>query len=220
MFKIKKCHRILIISLPFAFADELNRVYDLNGNLVSGDGYYKEYNELNQLVRIRQGNLSSSPVLEEFTWAPTEERILVKDVFSNGVKNYTIYYVSKDYLVIENSTGNYTEKYVYQGDQLVAQVDTGGNKQFIHSDNKGSSSLITDINGNVVENNFYSPMGELLNGGAKSRLQFEAKEIDSLTKLYDFHFRMYNSQRLPFEQPDSLIKNVYDPQIWRFWKSL
>ncbi len=51
---------------------ENNLVYDANGNLVSGDNYYREYNELNQLVRIRQGNLSTSPILEEFTWHPTE----------------------------------------------------------------------------------------------------------------------------------------------------
>ena len=39
----------------------------------------------------------SSPTLKEFTWHPFEERVLIKDVYSNGVKNYTIYYVSKEY---------------------------------------------------------------------------------------------------------------------------
>ena len=58
-----------------------NLIYDKNGNLVSGDGYYREYNELNQLIRIRNGNLSNSPVLEEFVWHPTEERTLIKDVY-------------------------------------------------------------------------------------------------------------------------------------------
>ena len=72
---------------------------------MTGDSYYREYNELNQLVRIRTGNLSNGAILEEFTWHPTEKRILVKDVYSNGVKNYTVYYVSKEYLVIENSSG-------------------------------------------------------------------------------------------------------------------
>ena len=56
--------------------------------VLSGDSYYREYNELNQLVRIRNGNLSISPVLEEFTWNPIEERILVKDVYSNRIKNF------------------------------------------------------------------------------------------------------------------------------------
>ena len=91
--------------------------------------------------KFRSGNLSSGNITEEFTWHPTEERVLVKDVFSNGVKNYTVYYVSKDYLVIENSTGNYTEKYVYQGNDLVAQVTTDGLKQAVHKDHLGSASL-------------------------------------------------------------------------------
>ena len=59
--------------------------------------------------------------------------ILIKDVFSNGIRNYTVYYVSKEYILIENSTGNYSEKYVYQDGVLVAQVDTGGNKKAVQS---------------------------------------------------------------------------------------
>ena len=121
-----------------------NLPYDLNGNLVSGDGYFREYNELNQLIRIRNGNLSTSPTLEEFTWAPVEERILIKDVFYNGQKNYTIYYVNENYIQIVNSSGTFTEKYVYQDGTLVAQVNTDGQKQAVHSDNKGSNTLITD----------------------------------------------------------------------------
>lgn len=66
---------------------EINYVTDANGNLITGDSFYREYNELNQLIRVRQGNLSSSPVLEEFIWHPIEERILVKDVFYNNTNN-------------------------------------------------------------------------------------------------------------------------------------
>ena len=74
---------LLVISLPIVFAEDNNLQYDANGNLVTGDSFYREYNELNQLVRIRQGNLSSGAILEEFTWAPVEERVLVKDVYRN-----------------------------------------------------------------------------------------------------------------------------------------
>ena len=133
-----------------------------NGNLITDGKYYREYNGLNQLVRIRLGNTSSSPVLQEYRWHPIEEKIIQKKVFSNGILNYTIYYVSKEYLVIENQTGNYTEKYVYQGNDLVAQVTTDGLKQAVHNDHLGSVSLVTDNNGNIVENNFFSPFGERL----------------------------------------------------------
>jgi len=113
---------LLVISLPIALSQELNLIYDANGNLVTGDGFYREYNELNQLSRIREGNVSNGPILEEFTWHPIQEKILIKDIFYNGIKNYSVYYVSDDFIRIENSSGNYTEKYIYQDGVLVRKV--------------------------------------------------------------------------------------------------
>ena len=101
---IAACNPKNIQLAPFS-----NYNYDANGNLVTGDSYYREYNEFNQLSRIREGNISNGPVLEEFVWHPVQEKILIKDVFYNGVKNYTIYYVSDDFIRIENSSGNFTE---------------------------------------------------------------------------------------------------------------
>ena len=112
----------LVASMPIAFAKELNLQYDANGNLITGDSFYREYNEFNQLSRIREGNISNGPILEEFAWHPTQERILIKDVFYSGIKNYSVYYVSDDFIRIENSSGNYTEKYIYQDGVLVRKV--------------------------------------------------------------------------------------------------
>ena len=203
---------VLIISLPITLAQEINYVTDANGNLVTGDSFYREYNELNQLIRVRQGNTSNGQILEEYEWHPVEERILIKDVFSNGVKNYTVYYVNKEYIVIENSTGNYTEEYIYQDGVLVAQVNADGQKQAVHSDHEGSNTLITDSSGNVVENTFFSPYGEILEGGKSSRYGYEAKEYDSLVDDIDFKFRKYNPKIPILHQPDDRIPNLYDSQ--------
>ena len=46
------------------------------GKYKQGGSFYREYNELNQLIRIREGNLSTGKVLEECVWHPVEERIL------------------------------------------------------------------------------------------------------------------------------------------------
>ena len=204
---------VLIVMLPVTLAEELNLVLDANGNLVTGDSFYREYNELNQLTRIREGNVSTGPIIEEYIWHPLEERILVKDVFSNGVKNYSVYYVNQNYILIENSSGNYSEKYLYIDNQLVAFVDTDGNKRFVHSDHLGSVSLVTDINGNVVEETFYSPYGEILSGGRTSRFDYVGKEFDSVTRDYDFNFRKCKPEwGCLFLQPDTLVPNRYDPQ--------
>ena len=47
------------------------------GNLVSGDGFYREYNALNQLVLIRNGSSSFSPVLEQYYYDPFGSRVKV-----------------------------------------------------------------------------------------------------------------------------------------------
>jgi len=167
MITICKCESIKVISLPFILAEEYSKTYDKNGNL------------------------SSSQILEEFTWHPIEERILIKDVFYKGKKNYTVYYVTPEFIVTENKTGNYTEKFVYQDGNLVAQVNTNGQKQFLHNDHEGSSTLITDLNGNVVENSFYSPYGEIIDGGKNSRFDYTGKEFDSVTSDYDYNARKY-----------------------------
>jgi uncharacterized protein RhaS with RHS repeats len=159
MLKTRKCYRIsiLIISIPVIAASEENRIYDANGNLVSGDGYYREYNELNQLTRVRLGNLSTSPILEEYIWHPIEERVFIKKIYwLNQSLRTTIKYLNKNTIKIVNSSGTFYENYIYQDDVLVAKRDTDGNKQFIHNDHLGSISLITDANGNIVENSFFS----------------------------------------------------------------
>jgi hypothetical protein len=51
---------------------------------------------------------------------------------------------------------------VYQDGILVAQVDSDGNKQAIHNDHVGSVSLLTDANGNVLEETFSSTSVEIL----------------------------------------------------------
>ena len=50
----------LIISIPFAFAEENNLVYNKNGALVTGDSFYREYNGFGQLIKIRLGNSSGT----------------------------------------------------------------------------------------------------------------------------------------------------------------
>ena len=188
------------------------RQQDANGNLISDGQYYREYDGLNQLVRVRLGNTSTAPVLEEYRWHPVEERIIQKKVFYNGVLNYTVYYPNENFVQIVNSSGTFTEKYIYQNGVLVAQINSDGQKQFIHSDNKGSNTLITALDGSVVENTFYSPYGEIISGGKNSRYGYEGKEYDSLMDDVDFKFRKYEPDIIIYDKPDTLIQEPYNPQ--------
>src|SRR3990167_7130307 len=94
---------LLIISIPFAFAEENNLVYNKNGALVTGDSFYREYNGFGQLIKIHLGNSSNGNITEEFVWHPTEERILQKRVyFNNGTIKEKVTYVNQNYIVVKN----------------------------------------------------------------------------------------------------------------------
>ena len=84
----------LLASLALAVfpshATTLSYDYDANGNRISGDGQYYEYNDANRLVRIRQGNASGS-IIAEFFYDHTGQRI---KKIENGV---TTYYIGKHF---------------------------------------------------------------------------------------------------------------------------
>lgn len=200
-----------MIAVQLVSAEQLNIVHDSNGNTISGDGFYREYNEFNQLVKIRNGT-ASSPILEEYIYHPTEERVLIKDVFRNGAVFETVYYINDEFVRVVNLTGTYDTVYVKVDGQLVAQKNNDGTKQFVHADHLGSASVVTDESGNAIENTSYSPFGEILTGGSKSRYSYTEQEFDSVIGDYDFDARRYCSKWGIFCQPDTLLPNVYDPQ--------
>jgi hypothetical protein len=57
-------------------------------NLVSGDGYYREYDSLNQMVKIRNGSTAVSPVVENYTYDPFGQRVKVMRNDPHVIKFY------------------------------------------------------------------------------------------------------------------------------------
>ena len=198
----------LMVSLPFVFASDLSLTYDANGNLVTEGDFYRVYNSLNQLVKVYNGSSAQYPLLQEFEYHPVEERILKKHDYS---KNETTYYWSKEFVTIVNESGTYNFTYVYHNGQMVAQ-EVNSVKEYVHGDHLGSTSVVTNSAGSVIENTTYTPFGEISSGGTRTKFDYEGKEYDSNTEDYDFHFRKYMPGWGIFTQPDSLIPNVYDPQ--------
>jgi len=199
--------------VPICFASEIKLSYDANGNLVSGDGFFREYNGFNQLSKIYNGTNSSGVLIEEFIYHPTEERVLVKKIYYNNTLKETIYYVSQNFVRVVNSSGSYDFTYVYHEGQFVVQLNPDGSKLYSMTDHLGSTSIITNSSANVVEQTFYDPYGGIVSGGDTSRFDYEAKEYDKITKENDFHFRTAKPEIARFTQPDTLIQNVYDPQM-------
>ena len=204
---------LLIITLPISHADTLSLIYDRNGNLITGDGLYREFNSLNQLVKIRNGSNQGSPLLEMLEYHPVEERVLVKKVYdSSETLVETVIYVSSEFVIVKNDSGTFNYTYVKHEGQRVAELRPDGTKLFIHPDNIGSSVLVSNSSGEAVENTSYTPYGLAVEGVEQSRYSYEGQEFDSVVEDYDFHFRKYKADWGIFTQPDTLLPNVYDPQ--------
>jgi len=198
--------------MPFTLAAEMSLTYDVNGNLITGDGKYRTYNSLNQLWKVYNGTNSSGILLEEYYYHPVEERVAIKKVYnSSGSVIETTYYFSKEFVRVINTTGVYNYTYVYQDGTLVAQ-DVNGVKTFFVNDAKNNIVATINSTGSVIDQNFYSPSGEITSSNNKSRYSYESKEFDSISKDTDFNARKYRPDWGIFITPDNQLYGIYSPQ--------
>ena len=191
-----------------------NYTYDLNGNLINeirshggliqDKNFIRSYNELGQLVNI---SLLNGTLIEEYVYDGNGDR--VKSY--NAVKNETVYTPFKEFMQIRNSEGIFNYTYIYEGETLVARINSDGSKYFYHPDFLGSTTLITDESGNVVEDNYYLPYGELVGESDEVKL-YEGMEYSEDIGEYDYNFRNYNPSYGIFLKADSILPDVYDPQ--------
>jgi RHS repeat-associated protein len=208
---------------------EWNYTYDLagnlvsqaggGGNLVSGDGFYREYNALNQLVLVRNGS-GSAAVLEQYSYDPEGMRVRV---WRNDSAQTTIYTPFRELMQIRNTSGVFDYTYIYDGSTLVARVNPDGTKWYYHPDHLGSTTLITDESGAIVEETFYEPFGNVTSGGTQEVKLYTGQYADALNCQYYYGARYYNPTWGRFMQYDPLysdlsshhhaeIKRFYNPQ--------
>ncbi|GFE60791.1 RHS repeat-associated core domain-containing protein [Geobacter sp. AOG2] len=185
-------------------ATTLNYEYDANGNLVRGEGKYYEYNDANQLVRVRH-NDASGAVLAEYVYDYNGQRI--KKV-QNGV---TTYYIGKHYETQITDESQTNTSYYFANGERVAKKDTTGKLSYYHSDHLGGTNAVTDASGGLVERTKYYPFGEIREGGSE-KYSYTGKEKDKPTDWYYYETRYYNPQIKHFTQADTVAPNIYLPQ--------
>jgi RHS repeat-associated protein len=178
--------------------------YDANGNLVNYAEFDYEYNQFNQLINVKY-NITGELITEYF-YDSNGERVKKVEYSSNT----TTYYLGS-FISIVNSSGTYNESYYYYYDKLVGRKDFNGNIYFYHPDYLGSTSLVTDISGNVVADLSYEPFGEL-SESSDERYTYTGHESDSETDNLYMKARYYDSEIGKFMQPDNIIGDIYNPQ--------
>ena len=231
---------LTLSTISFASAvSEFNLTYDGNGNLVTGDGKYREYNEFNQLIRVYEGNDTNGDILETYVYHPTEDRILIKFNEYEGTSSPdgAVVYINDNFDRKYDISGVPTSNDTYYAKDesgIVGEVKNG-TKAFYHNDHLGSTSALTNSSGALTEETFYAPYGEIIGGrptaystssggvstrpiglpmegDGQSRYYYEGKEFSLLTDDYDFNFRKYDPELGIFTQPEQTFPDVYDPQ--------
>ncbi len=104
-----------------------------------------------------------------------------------------------------------TTVYAYGPSGLLSK-QTGGEVSYYHTDSLGSSSLVTDTNGNRVYYSDYEPFGDSLHTSGEERYTYTGKELDASTGLYYYGARYYDSSLGRFISSDPVSGNQYNSQ--------
>ena len=104
--------------------------YDANGNLIQDSQFHFEYNNANQLSRVRQGS-STGTILEEYIYDINGQRA-IKHTYSSV--NTSTYYASSLYEVVNytNGTGETSKYYFANGERIAEKAN--GEVLYYHSD--------------------------------------------------------------------------------------
>lgn len=115
---------------------------------------------------------------------------------------------------LAEKTGSRTTKYVFAGSVRVAAKESTGMLRFYHSDHLGSSNVITDGAGLVVELAEYTPYGSLnrREGPANVPHKFTGQRLDASTGLYFYQARYYDTSVGRFLTADPFVQAPADPQ--------
>ena len=181
---------------PLSILDNVEYTWDYNGELVG-------------VLRSGSENL--------YNYDYSGNR--VKAAVYNSTGNlYTTYYPNKYY----EKSGNDITKYIYAGGVLISTVKKSGTTttvSFIHSDNLGSTSAVTDSTGAVLQSMDYYPFGSQricagVSCSAEKRYVGEYFDVD--TTLNYLNARYYDSSLGRFISEDSAFWNpegfLTDPQ--------
>ena len=169
------------------------------------------YNDSNQLSKVT--NCSTGQTIAQYVYDYQGNRI-EKKVYNNGTLQETVYSPNDGYQTTKLASNGATLNTTYYqvNDENVAQKNPDGSKNYILTDNLGSTTDVTNQSGAVVEATSYYPYGQIRSGGTKSKFLFTGQQNDDETGLDYYNSRYYDSSIQRFIQPDTIISDVYDPQ--------
>ncbi len=108
--------------------------------------------------------------------------------------------------------------HVYANGQKIVTL-TNNKEYYTHSDHLGSTSIVTDETGTIVEEIGYLPFGATLfrneyNGSTwESAYRFTGQEFDPEYQLYNYNARLYDPIMSRFISADTIVQEPFNPQF-------
>src|SRR3989338_2525869 len=90
-------------------------------------------------------------------------------------------------------------------------MNPDGSTYYYHNDHLGSTTLITDEEGDVISETAYDPFGSILSGGEEEVYLYTNQFRDAIG-CYDYGARVYCPGMYHFTQADTVLPNPYNPQ--------
>jgi RHS repeat-associated protein len=182
--------------------------YDATGNMTHDASHSYTYDAENRVTAVDGGSTAT------YVYDANGRR--VEKTVGGAPKGY-LYDIAGN-VSAEMQGTSMTADYVFMGGQIMAEYESG-TTYFVHQDHLGSTRLLTNVSGGVVDNMDYLPFGEQIAGASITTHKFIGYERDSETGLDNAQAR-YNSSSLGrFMSPD--LANVAgdldesgNPQSW------
>jgi len=121
-------------------------------------------------------------------------------------------------LLFETSSSIST-RHIFLGDTRIASVENAGGISYYHGDHLGSTSDVTNQNGDLIQHTEYTPYGEFSPSSAVTdervtQYLFTGKLLDTSTNLYYYGARYYDPVLGRFTQADTIVPDPSDPQAF------
>jgi RHS repeat-associated protein len=175
--------------------------YDNNGNMISGGGRVLSFDYENRLTSATvSGNTTT------FVYDGDGGRV------KKTVGSYSTIYIGKLYSCL----GATCTKYIFAGDQPIAQKTSTNVLQYYHGDHLGSTNVITNSDGSLYEQIIYYPYGRTYLDSASPPpgvpYKFTGQVRDYSTGLYFYNARYYDPALGRFIQADTIVPGATNPQ--------
>jgi RHS repeat-associated protein len=127
------------------------------------------------------------------------------------------YGIGSDALVETDPSGNNAVEYIFFGGKRIARRDPAGTISYYFADHLGTSRVVTNATGTVLDDSDFYPFGgeRVIVSSSSNVYKFTGKERDSESGLDDFGARYYSSSMARFTAADPHLtdsQRMHDPQ--------